>query len=69
MISHFLIGRIKEQDCLLIVTVKVQLDETYQFAAGLASVSVTRFAGRLENSKGLLTSDIDSKTDRSETTG
>ena len=64
---HILTGRIKEQDCLLIVPVKIRFDETYQFAAGSANVSVTRFAGRSENSEGLLKSDIDSKTDRSET--
>ena len=52
-------GRIKEQDGLLIVPVKIQFDKTYQFAAGSANVSVTRFAECSENSKGCLTSDID----------
>ena len=56
---HILTGRIKEQDGLLIVPVKNRFDETYQFAAGSANVSVTRFAERWENSEGLLTSDID----------
>ena len=49
-------GRIKEQNGLLIVPVKNRFDETYQFAAGSANVSVTRFAERWENSEGLLTS-------------
>ena len=57
----------KEQDGLLIVPVKIRFDKTYQFAAGSANVSVTRFAERSKNSKGLLTSDIDSKADTSET--
>ena len=60
-------GRINEQVCLLIVPVKIRFDKTYQLAAGSANVSVTRFAGRSENSEGLLTSDIDSISDRSET--
>ena len=60
-------GRIIEQDGLLIVPVKIRFDETYQFATGSANVSVTRFAKRSENSEGLLTSDIDSNTDRSKT--
>ena len=47
--------------------VKIRFDEIYQFAAGSATVSVTRFAERSKNSEGLLTSDIDSKTDRLET--
>ena len=51
----------------LIVPVKIRFDETYRFVAGSANVSVTRFAERSENSEGLLTSDIDSETDRSET--
>ena len=42
-------GRIKEQDCLLIVPVKVRFDKTYPFAAGSANVSVTRFEERFEN--------------------
>ena len=46
---------IKEWDGLPIVPVKIRFEDTYQFAAGLANVSVTRI------------SDIDSKTDRSET--
>ena len=66
MISH-LTGRIEEQDGLLMVPFKIRFDETYQFAAGSANVSVTRFAERSENSEGFLTSDIDRKTDRSET--
>ena len=64
---HILTGRIKEQDCLLTVPANIRFDETYPFAAGSAYVSVTRFAGRSENSEGLVTSDIGSKTDRSET--
>ena len=68
MISHFdLTGRIKEQDGLLIVPVKIRFEKTYQFATGSANVSATRSAERSENSEGLLTSDIDCKTDRSET--
>ena len=47
-------------------TVRIRLDETYQFAAGSANVFVTRFAERSENSEGRLTSDIDTTTDRSE---
>ena len=43
----------------MIVPVKIRFDETYQFAAGSAKVSVTRFAERSENSEGGLTSDID----------
>ena len=46
--------------------VKIRFDETYQFAAGSANVSITRFAERSENSEGRLTSDIDTTTDRSE---
>ena len=52
-------GRIKEQDGLVIVPVKIRFDETYQFAAGSADASVTRFVERSENSEGRLTSDID----------
>ena len=52
-------GRIKEQDDLVIVPVKMRFVETYQFAAGSAKVSVTRFAECSENSEGRLTSDID----------
>ena len=52
-------GRIKEQDGLVIVPVKIRFDETYQFAVGSAKVSVTGFAERFENSGGRLTSDID----------
>ena len=55
LISH-LTGRIKEQDGLVIVPVKIRFD---QFAAGTAKVSVTRFAERSKNSEGRLTSDID----------
>ena len=61
---HILTGGITKQDGLLIVP---RFDEIYQFAAGSANVSVTRFAERSQFSEGLLTSDIDSKTDRSET--
>ena len=56
---HSLTGRIKEQDGLVIVPVKIRFDKTYQFAAGSADASVTRFAERSENSEGHLTSDID----------
>ena len=59
---------IKEQEGLLIVPDKIRFDETDQCAAGSANVYVTRFAERSENSEGLLTSDIDSRTDRLETT-
>ena len=45
-------GRIKEQDGLVIVPAKILFDETYQFAAGSADVSVTRFAECSENSEG-----------------
>ena len=62
----FLTGRIKEQDGLVNVPVKIRFDETYQFAAGSANVFITRFAERFENSEGRLTSDIDTTTDRSE---
>ena len=58
-------GRIKEHDGLLIVPVKIRFDKTYQFAASSANVSVTRFPECSENSEGLLTSDIESKTGRS----
>ena len=58
LISH-LMGSIKEQDGLVIVPVKIRFDETYQFAAGSAKVSVTRFADHSENSEGHLTLDID----------
>ena len=51
-------GRIKEQDGLVNVPVKIRFDETYQFAAGSANVSITRFAERSENSEGRLASDI-----------
>ena len=50
----------------MIVPAKIRSDETYQFAAGSANVSVTRFAERSENSEGRLTSGIAGKTDRSE---
>ena len=33
-----MMGRIKEQDGLVNVPVKIQFDETYQFAAGSANV-------------------------------
>ena len=59
-------GRIKEQDGLVNIPVKIQFDETYQFAAGSANISITRFAERSENSNGRLTSDNDTTTDRSE---
>ena len=52
-------GRIKEQDGLVNVPVKIRFDETYQFAAGSANVYITRFAECPENSEGRLTSDID----------
>ena len=48
-------SRIKEQNDLLTVPVKIRINETYQFAAGSVNASVTRFAERLENSEGLLT--------------
>ena len=54
---------IKEPDGL---PVKIRFDETSQFAAGSANVSVTRFTERSENSEGRLTSDIDTTTDKSE---
>ena len=56
---HILTGRIKERDGLVIVPVKIRFEEAYQFAAGLANVSVTRFAEHSENFEGRLTSDID----------
>ena len=59
-------GRIKEQDGLVNIPVKIRFDEAYQFAAGSANVYITRFAERSENSEGRLTSDIDTTTDRSE---
>ena len=40
-----------EQDGLLIVPVKIQFDDTYQFSEGLENVFVTRFAERSENSE------------------
>ena len=43
----------------MIVPAKIPFDDTYQFAAGSANVSVTRFAEGSENSEGCLTSDID----------
>ena len=43
----------------MIVPVKIRFEETYQFAAGSAKVSVTRFAERSEDSESRLTSDID----------
>ena len=52
-------GRIKEHYDRLIVPVEIRFEDTYQFAAGPANVSVTRFAERSENSEGRLTSDID----------
>ena len=39
---------ITEQDGLLIVPVKIRFDETYQFAAGSANVSVTTFLSSLQ---------------------
>ena len=59
-------GRIKEQDGLVNIPVKIRFDETYQFVAGSANVFITRFAERSENSVGRLRSDIDTTTDRSE---
>ena len=52
-------GRIKKQDGLVKVQVKIRFDQTYQFAAGSANVPVTRFAECSENSEGRLTSHID----------
>ena len=43
----------------MIVPAKIPFDNTYQFAAGSANVSVARFAEGSENSGGRLTSDID----------
>ena len=65
LISH-LTDRIKEQDGLVNIPVKIRIDETYQFAAGSANVFITRFAEHSENPEGRLTSDIDTTTDRSE---
>ena len=45
-------GRIKEQDGIVNIPVKIRFDETYQFAAGSANVFITRFAERSENSEG-----------------
>ena len=59
LLQHSLTGRIKEQDGLVNVPVKIRFDEIYQFAAGSANISVKRFAERSENSEGRLTSDID----------
>ena len=59
-------GRIKEQDGLVNIPVKIRFDETYQFASGSANVFITRFAERSENSEGRLTSDIETTTDRLE---
>ena len=39
---------INGQDSLLIVPIKIRLDETYQFAAGSANVSVTTFLSSLQ---------------------
>ena len=36
------------QDSLLIVCIKIRYDETYQFAAGSANVSVTIFLSSLQ---------------------
>ena len=43
----------------MIVPAKIRFDDTFQFAAGSANVSVARFAEGSENSEGHLTSDID----------
>ena len=43
----------------MIVPAKIPFDDTCQFAAGSANVSVIRFAEGSENSEGSLTSDID----------
>ena len=59
-------GRIKEQDGIVNIPVKIRFDETYLFAAGSANVYIARFAERSENSEGRLTSDIDTITDKSE---
>ena len=40
-------------------TSQIRFDETYQFAAGSANVSITRFAECSKNSEGRLASDID----------
>ena len=48
-------GKIKEQDGLVNVPVKIRFDETCQFAAGSANVLITRFPERSENSEGCLT--------------
>ena len=59
-------GRIKEQDGLVNIPVKIRFNETYQFAAGSAKGFITRFSESSENSEGHLTSDIDTTIDRSE---
>ena len=43
----------------MIVPAKIPFDDTYQFAAGSANVSVTSSAEGSENSEGRFTSDID----------
>ena len=43
----------------MIVPSKIPFDLAYQFAAGSANVSVTRFAEGSDNSEGRLTSGID----------
>ena len=43
----------------MIVPAKIPFDNTYQFAAGSANISVTRSGEGSENSEGCLTSDID----------
>ena len=67
---HILTGRIKGQDGLVIVPVKIRFDETHEFAAGSANVSVTRFAERSENSEGcwhqILTGKLADRSVRSE---
>ena len=41
-------SRMNGQDGLLIAPIKIRFDETYQFAAGSANVSVTTFLNSLQ---------------------
>ena len=61
------LANIKEQDGLHVVPVKIRFDKTYQFAAGSANVSFTRFAERSENLEFFWHQILTGKTDRSET--
>ena len=61
------LAHIKEQDGLHIVPVKIRFDKTYQFAAGSANVSATRFAERFENLEEFWHQILTAKNDRSET--